>query len=72
MKQSKLIWAMFVKKMPKTIIEIGTGHSKHPIAVAYLPLEQIWTLESLGAKLFQFLLFEKTMCYSLKVNVDHE
>ena len=42
MKQSKLIWAMFVKKMPKTKIEIETGHSKHPIAVAYLPLEQIW------------------------------
>ena len=72
MKQSKLIWAMFVKKMPKTKIEIETGHSKHPIAVAYLPLEQIWTLESLEAKLFQFLLFEKTICYSLKVNVDHE
>ena len=45
MKQSKLIWAMFVKKMPKTKIEIETGHSKYPIAVAYLPLEQIWTLE---------------------------
>ena len=56
----------------KSEIEIETGHSKHPIAVAYLPLEQIWMLESLEAKLFQFLLFEKTMCYSLRVNVDHE